>query len=99
MAFRTASVVGKAGIAPLSVTVNAPQALANLRASLNLSSFYNMNECFKGNKQDGTRGRKTLLKNILFLGVTKLTRPIKHSSYIQSYDGLVFVSARTSTCI
>lgn len=33
-AFSTASLVGKAGIAPLSITVSAPQALANLRASL-----------------------------------------------------------------
>uniref|UniRef100_A0A2P2JXT6 Uncharacterized protein n=1 Tax=Rhizophora mucronata TaxID=61149 RepID=A0A2P2JXT6_RHIMU len=40
MTFNTASLVGKAGIAPLSFTVNAPQALANFRASLNLSSFY-----------------------------------------------------------
>lgn len=38
-AFRTFSFVGNAGIAPLSVTVNAPQALANLRDSLNCSSF------------------------------------------------------------
>jgi len=40
--WHSASLVGKAGIAPLSVTVNAPQALANLRASLSKSSFYNL---------------------------------------------------------
>ena len=39
MTFITASLIGKAGIAPLSVTVNAPQALANFRASLSSSSF------------------------------------------------------------
>lgn len=37
--WRTASFVGSAGIAPLSVTVIAPQAFANRRASLNFSSF------------------------------------------------------------
>lgn len=37
-ALSTASLVGKAGIAPLSITVSAPQALANLRASLNRPS-------------------------------------------------------------
>lgn len=42
MAFCTASLVGKAGIAPLSITVSAQQALANLRASLSKSSFYNL---------------------------------------------------------
>lgn len=35
---RTASFVGKAGIAPFSVTVRAPQAFAKRRASLNRSS-------------------------------------------------------------
>lgn len=40
MAFVTASLDGKAGIAPLSITVNPPQALANLRASLSRSSSY-----------------------------------------------------------
>lgn len=39
-AFMTASAVGKAGIAPLSVTVIAPQAFAKLRASLNRCSSY-----------------------------------------------------------
>lgn len=38
MTFNTASFVGKAGIAPLSITVNAPQPLANLRAFLSRSS-------------------------------------------------------------
>lgn len=38
-AFSTVSLVGKAGIAPLSFTVRAPQALANLSASLSRSSF------------------------------------------------------------
>uniref|UniRef100_A0A2P2J3M2 Fructokinase n=1 Tax=Rhizophora mucronata TaxID=61149 RepID=A0A2P2J3M2_RHIMU len=33
--FRTASLVGSAGIAPLSITVAAPQAFAKRRASLN----------------------------------------------------------------
>lgn len=44
MAFSTTSLVGKAGIAPLSITVNAPQALANLRASLNCFSFYEIKQ-------------------------------------------------------
>lgn len=43
--FRTASLVGSAGIAPLSVTVTAPQAFANKRASLNSFS-----SCMKGGK-------------------------------------------------
>jgi len=40
MSLRTASFVGKAGIAPFSVTVRAPQALAKRRASLNRSSSW-----------------------------------------------------------
>lgn len=47
--FRTASFVGSAGIAPLSVTVRAPQAFAKSRASLSrFSSCYN-NIIIKGN--------------------------------------------------
>lgn len=38
MVSMTASLVGKAGIAPLSVTVKAPQTFANLRASRSLAS-------------------------------------------------------------
>lgn len=38
--WRTASFVGRAGMAPLSITVRAPQALAKARASCNrFSSF------------------------------------------------------------
>jgi len=47
--FRTASLVGSAGIAPLSVTVTAPQAFANKRASLNSFS-----SCREGGRGKGS---------------------------------------------
>lgn len=49
---RTASRVGKAGIAPLSVTVNAPHAFAKLRASVSRLSSYKINNHVSENLRD-----------------------------------------------
>lgn len=57
MSFSTASFVGRAGIAPLSVTVMAPQAFANRSASLNrFSSCHNENKQEKCDAHVNTAG-------------------------------------------